>query len=146
MDKQTEEILNLLQNCSRQQREFIFNYLRKEIKIHKIENKLNIDAEIILEAINKDVTGLTFRMMRGVIAEAAFEIEVLKKLKEWEDITPAGDLPFDFLIRDKMGPISIQVKLQRSIKQQPMMANQAVKKFSENLFVVETQKTRGGID
>ncbi|MEO6670840.1 MAG: hypothetical protein ABIN36_15275 [Ferruginibacter sp.] len=146
MDKQTDEILSLLQKCSQHQREFIFKHLRKEIKIHDIEIKLNVAAEIILEAINKDAAGLTFRMMRGVIAEAAFEIEVLKNLKDWENITPFGDLPFDFLVRDNVGTISIQVKLQRSVNQKPMMANQAVKKFSKNLFVVETQKTRGGID
>lgn len=146
MDKQTKEILELLQKCSPEQRQFIFKQLRNEIKIHPIENKLNIDAEIILEAINKDATGLTFRMMRGVIAEAAFEIEVVKNLKEWENITPTGDLPFDFLLRDNKGQVSIQVKLQRSVNYQPMMANQALKRFSQNLFVAETQKTRGGID
>lgn len=146
MEEIVSQILELLKHCSVQQREVIFQHLRKEFKIHPIESKLNIEAEIILEAINKDEKGLTLRMIRGVIAEAAFDIEVVKKLKNWKNETPQGDPPFDFLLNDGKGAVSIQVKLQRSKDLTPMMANQALKRFSENLFVVETQKTRGGID
>lgn len=134
MEEIVSQILELLKHCSVQQREVIFQHLRKEFKIHPIESKLNIEAEIILEAINKDEKGLTLRMIRGVIAEAAFDIEVVKKLKNWKNETPQGDLPFDFLLNDGKGAVSIQVKLQRSKDLTPMMANQALKKFSENLF------------
>ena len=146
MDKKVSEILKLIDECNLEQRELIFKTLRKEFKIHSIENKLNIEAEIILEALNKDETGLTFRMMRGVIAEAAFEIEVLSKLNNWKNITPQGDLPYDYLLNDEKGEISIQVKLQRSKALKPMLANEAYRKFSSKFFVTETQKTRGGID
>ena len=138
--------MNLLIKCTTKQREIIFKELRKEFRIHSIEDKLNTHAEIILEAINRDDSGLTFRMMRGVIAEAAFEIEVLAKLKSWKEITPNGDLPYDYLLTDGSVDISVQVKLQRSLAFEPMMANQAYKRFSSDLFVVETQRTRGGID
>jgi hypothetical protein len=146
MDKQIKEIELLLSKCTTEQREFIFKELRKEFKIHPIEAKLNTQAEIILEAINKDDTGLTFRMMRGVIAEAAFEVEVVSKLAKWKNTTPAGDLPFDYLLNDRKGDVLVQVKLQRSVAFKPMLANQASRKFSSKLFVAETQKTRGGID
>lgn len=146
MDSQTKTIIELLQECNSKQRQYIFRELRQEFKIHPIEDKLNITAEIILDAINKDASGLTYRMLRGVIAESAFEIEVLKKLNKWENITPKGDLPYDFLIRDLRYTVSVQVKLQRSKNQTPMTAKSANKKFSDKLFVVETQKTRGGID
>lgn len=140
------QVLELLNHSSPQQREIIFQYLRKEFKIHPIESKLNIEAEIILEAINKDEKGLTLRMIRGVIAEAAFDIEVVKKLENWKNETPKGDLPYDFLLNDGNGKVSVQVKLQRSKDLTPMTASQASKKFSKDLFVAETQKTRGGID
>lgn len=146
MDKKVDEILKLLKKCTLEQCHYVFRELRSEFKIHVIEEKLNINAEIILEAINKDASGLTFRMLRGVIAESALEVEVLKKLKNWEDITPSGDLPYDFLLRDAQGSISIQVKLQRSVSQRPMLAKEANKAYSENMYVAETQKTRGGKD
>lgn len=146
MEEIVNQILELLNRCSIQQREIIFQHLRKEFKIHPIESKLNIEAQIILETINKDEKGLTLRMIRGVIAEAAFGIEVVKKLTNWKNETPKGDLPFDFLLNDGNGSVSVQVKLQRSKDLIPMTANQALKKFSESLFVAETQKTRGGID
>lgn len=144
MDKEVQRITDLLQQCNNTQRYYIFRELRQEFKIHPIEDKLNIAAEIILDAINKDAAGLTFRMLRGVIAESAFELEVLRKLNKWENITPAGDLPYDFLIRDFKSVVSIQVKLQRSKGQIAMTARSASKYFSDKLFVAETQKTRGG--
>jgi len=146
MDELVSQILQLLKLCSIEQREFIFQYLRKEFKIHPIESKLNIEAQIILEAINKDEKGLTLRMIRGVIAEAAFDIEVVQKRKNWINETPKGDLAYDFLLNDGQGTVSIQVKLQRSQNLIPMSAKQASRRFSEDLFVVETQKTRGGLD
>jgi len=146
MDKQVEEILKLLSLCTPDQREIIYKELRKEFKIHPLENKLNITAEIILEAISKVESGLTLRMMRGVIAEAAFELEVVTKLSNWSNITPEGDLSYDYLLSDENGEVSVQVKLQRSKTLRPMQANEAYRKFSSNLFVVETQKTRGGTD
>jgi hypothetical protein len=141
-----DEILALLCQCSLQQKELILKELRKEVKIHPIESELNIVAEIILEAFHKDQGGLTFRMMRGVIAESAFEVEIISKFQGWKSITPEGDLPFDYLLTDGKGDVSVQVKLQRSKRHQPMMAKEANKNFSRSMFVVETQKTRGGID
>jgi hypothetical protein len=141
-----EEIRKLLASCSSEQRKIVFMELRKEFSIHPIEERLNTQAEIILEAISRDTDGLTFRMLRGVIAEAAFEVEVLSKLKNWNNITPDGDLPYDYLLEDNLGNISLQVKLQRSKEFKPMSANEAYKRFSDQMYVVETQKTRGGID
>lgn len=146
MDENVEQILTLLEQCSPEQREIVFQELRREITIHPIEEKLNIRAEIILEAINKNEKGLTLRMIRGVIAEAAFDIEVVSKLQGWENDTPVGDLPYDFRMRDEQEAVTIQVKLQRSKDLKPMMANDAYSRFSEGLYVVETQKTRGGKD
>ena len=88
MSNPIEHLLQLLQNCTTEQRRAVFEHLRKEFHIHPLEQRLNAEAEVILEAIARDDTGLTFRMMRGVIAEAAFEIEVVKKLTAWNNTTP----------------------------------------------------------
>lgn len=146
MDKKLVEIRKLLVECTPEQRKLIFLELRKEFSIHPIEEKLKTQAEIILSAINKDASGLTYRMLRGVIAEAAFEIEVISSLPGWKNVTPEGDFPFDYVLSNRIQTVSIQVKLQRSKNLEPMTANDASRKFSKNLFVVETQKTRGGIN
>lgn len=146
MDDALTQIFRLLKECTPEQRKAVFMELRKDINIHSMEEKFNVQAEIILEALSKDEKGLTLRMIRGVIAEAAFEIEVVSKLKNWFNETPKGDLPYDFLLRDGVGPVKIQVKLQRSRDLKPMMAKEAYRRFSKDLFVLETQKNRGGKD
>lgn len=146
MTSQVEQILQLLQSCTTEQRRTVFEYLRKEFHIHSLEERLNTEAEIILEAIARDDTGLTFRMMRGVIAEAAFEIAVVEKLEGWNDTTPDGDLAYDFRLEDDEGPVRVQVKLQRSKAGKPMRANQGYRDLSSEKYVVETQRTRGGKD
>lgn len=146
MNQKIAQIRRLLNRCTFEQRREIFEYLRKEFRIHPIEADLNTQAEIILEAISRDRSGLTFRMMRGVIAEAAFEIEVVKKLSGWIDTTPAGDLPYDFRLEDPYGPVRVQVKLQRSKQFKPVYACQARKQWSPDMYVVEMWKTRKGVD
>lgn len=132
-----EEVINLLEACNDQERLEIFQYLRKTIPIHAIEAKLNTQAEVILEAIDH-ASDLTLRGIRGIIAEAAFLVEVLAKLEGWKDVTPPGDAAYDFLIEDLVGRISIQVKMQRKERGEP--------KVRSGKYVVETQRTRGGKD
>lgn len=146
MTDQVKQIEQLLAACTAEQRQLIFRLLRQEFPIHPIEAELSTEAEIILEAFARDKTGLTFRMMRGVIAQAAFEIEVVQNLIGWQNITPTGDLPFDFMLADSVGAVKIQVKLQRSKECRPMNANEAYRRFPADMYVVETQKTRGGKD
>ena len=132
-----EEVLRLLETCTEEERLEVFQYLRKTIPIHSIEAKLNTQAEIILEAIDRS-SDLTLRGIRGIIAEAAFLIDVLGKLQGWKDVTPGGDAAYDFLIEDGAGRIGIQVKMQRSEGGKPKVQN--------GKFVVETQRTRTGIE
>lgn len=146
MSDRVKEILVLLEQCTEEQLRAVFAELRKSILIHPIEAKLNTRAEIILEAISKDEKGLTFRMLRGVIAEAAFGIEVVSKLTGWNSVPAAGDRAYDYLLDDGQGQVSVQVKLQRSKEFKPMTAKQANRKFPDDMWVVETQKTRGGKD
>jgi hypothetical protein len=138
-----EEILQLLQSCTIEQRRRVFGELRREFSIHPLEEELNIRAEIILESIAR-AGGLTLRMIRGVIAEAAFEIEVVNKLEGWADVTPEGELPYDFKLDDGNGPVTIQVKLQRSKGGHPARANEGYVRFSPDMYLIEPQKTRKG--
>ena len=75
-----DEIKRLLKACSEEERLEIFQYLRRTIPIHAIEAKLNTQAEVILEAIDR-ASDLTLRGIRGIIAEAVFLVEVIAKLE-----------------------------------------------------------------
>ena len=81
-----------------------------------------------------------------MIAEAAFEINVVKNLSDWRDVTPEGDSPYDFLLEDAIGQVKVQVKMQRLKAHRPMMANEGYAYLPADMYVVETQRTRGGKD
>jgi len=132
-----DEILRLLEQCSYEERREIFQYLRKEFPIHPLEADLNTQAEVILEAMARS-SDLTMRGIRGIIAEAAFLVDVLQKLKGWKILEIEGDAPYDFLIDDSAGAVRIQVKMQRRTKGTPLVR--------AGRFVVETQRTRTGKD
>jgi hypothetical protein len=142
-----DEIKRLLQACSPDQRRLVFEHLRQEFAIHPLEDQLNAKAEVILSAVER-ASDLTLRGIRGILAEAAFIIEVIAPglTSRWQDVTPSGDHPFDFLLQDLAGQVRIQVKLQRQKAHRPMMGNEAPRycAFPADLFVVETQRTRGG--
>ncbi len=140
-----EEIRQLLEACSAEERHEVFQHLRNEFWIHPIELQLNIRAEIILEAIAR-ASDLTLRGVRGVIAEAAFETYVVSKLHRWEKLEIEGDRPYDFFLKDDRGPVTVQVKMQRLKDHKPMLAHQAYRRLPADQYVVETQRTRGGLD
>jgi hypothetical protein len=145
MSDHLEEIKQLLASCNEQQRREVFHLLRREFRIHPIEEKLNVQAEVILEAIDR-AGDLTLRGIRGIIAEAAFLINVVGKLEGWKNITTAGDHPYDFLLTDGRGDLRVQVKMQRQKDQRPMPAREGYRFLPADMYVVETQRTRGGTD
>lgn len=146
-----KKINALLGQCSPEDRRELLRVLRQEFPIHELEKKLNIPAEVILEAIDRS-SDLTLRGIRGVIAEAAFKEHIVIPFVErgWKDIPIIGNSAFDFLLETPSGlRIKIQVKMQRMKKKQPMRAFEANKKLfgaASDMWVVETQKTRGGKD
>jgi len=145
MNNHLEQIKHLLISAGKEQRQEVFRELRKEFPIHAIEQRLNAEAEIILEAISR-AGDLTLRGIRGIIAEAAFATKVVETLQGWKDITPAGNHPYDFVLTDGHGDIRIQVKMQRQKGHRPMMANEGYRFLPSDMYVVETQRTRGGTD
>jgi hypothetical protein len=140
-----ESIAECLGRWKPEQRRRLFEQLRREFNIHPLEKEWNVQAEIILEAISR-ASDLTQRGIRGVIAEAAFEVEVIDKLTRARKVPLAGDLPYDFMIEDDQGVLRIQVKMQRRKDKRPMMAREANRRLPDDMYVVETQRTRGGTD
>jgi hypothetical protein len=140
-----QQIRQMLASCSKSERREVFEHLRNEFGIHPLEQTLHARAEVILEAIHR-AGELTRRMIRGVIAGAAFDVEVADRLTGWSKLPLAGDPPYDCHLRDQSGEVKVQVKLQRSKGGQPMMGGSAGKanSFADTLYVVETQKTRAG--
>ena len=119
-----------------------------DANVNRLLHSTSFDAEIILSVISRS-SDLTKRGVRGIIAEAIFERKVVGTLKGWEVVSFPDDRPYDFLIRSKdpkPREVRIQVKLQRMRKQQPMMASEANRHYPNDMYVVELQKTRGGID
>ncbi|MFO0959225.1 MAG: helix-turn-helix domain-containing protein [Isosphaeraceae bacterium] len=140
-------ILHQLRAMSEDARRAVLGQIRKEYPIHELERKLGAPAEVILEAI--DLAGpLTLRGIRGVLAESAFRLGVVEELKAkgWINQPIHGDPSYDFALDDGRGVVRVQVKLQRKKADRPMRANEGSRRLSADMFVTETQRTRGGKD
>jgi hypothetical protein len=140
-------IRELLAKCSEAERTVIFKELRKGRVIHAYEEVVGAPAEMILEAVYR-APELTRRMLRGVIADAAFRTFVIEALVErgWRDVTQEGNFAYDYKLDDGAGPITVQVKLQRSARGIPVVKDGARYGFQGDVFITETQKSRTGTD
>jgi hypothetical protein len=104
---------------------------------------MGASAEVILDALDRSGP-LTVRGLRGVLAESAFDVNVVASLEGWQSLPTPKDPPYDFLLEDDNGSIKVQVKLQRSKAGQPMITSEKSQVFLPSMFLVETQRTRGG--
>ena len=147
MTESLDNLKRLIDECSNEQRALILEYLKSRLPQHPLEQEWGVGADIILSAISRS-SDLTKRGVRGIIAEAIFERHVLTGLRDWEASAFTGNPTYDFLIRSKSQKdrqVRIQVKLQRMERQRPMLAPK--RRFpGEDMYLVEVQKTRGGID
>lgn len=148
MSPSLDELKHILDQCTDEQRTALLDYLKSRLPQHPLEKEWGVGAEVILSAIARS-SDLTKRGVRGIIAEAVFERNVLAGLKGWEVVRFVEDRPFDFLLRrsgEQAQEARIQVKLQRMLKQEPMFAAKANRHYPKDMHVVEVQKTRGGFD
>jgi hypothetical protein len=148
MSASLNEITHLLDQCTDDVLASVLDYLKARLPQHPLEKEWSVGSDVILSAISRS-SDLTKRGVRGIIAEAVFERNLLPGLKGWEAVSFIDDRPYDFLIRSKgakASEVRIQVKLQRMRRQQPMLASEANRHYPNDMFVVEVQKTRGGID
>jgi hypothetical protein len=139
------EVLRLLDKCSPGEQQALFRQLRSTNQIHELESIFGAPAEVILEAIHR-APELTRRMLRGVIADAAFAQFVVPALASsgWKDDTPEGNHSFDHVLKDADGRISVQVKLQRSERGQPVVTSGTRFGLAAGMYMVEPQRTRSG--
>lgn len=140
-------IHELLTQCSVEEQAALFRELRTRHLIHEFEEVIGAPAEMILEAVHR-APELTRRMLRGVIADAAFRQFVVLSLAEsgWRDMTPVGNFAYDYKLDDGAGPLTVQVKLQRSALGAPVVRRGKRFGFGDSVHIVETQKTRTGTD
>jgi hypothetical protein len=143
MSESLEEIKKLIDGCSIEDRNALKTYLSALLP-HPLEREWGIDADVILSAIRRS-SDLTKRGVRGIIAEAVFENEVIPSVAAsgWEAVSITGDLSYDALLGKGEIAARIQIKLQRRVKGVPMLYYP--KHYKEgSLYVVEVQKTRSG--
>jgi excisionase family DNA binding protein len=124
-------------------RDEVYRRLRERYPIHPFESRMGASAEVILEALDRSGP-LTIRGLRGVLAESAFDVNVVNQLEGWQVLPTPKDPPYDFLLDDGHGPIKVQVKLQRSKAGGPMMTGEKSHVFAPGMYLVETQRTRSG--
>lgn len=140
-------IRELLAQCTVEERAQLFHELRATHRIHEFEGVIGASAEMILEAIHR-APELTRRMLRGVIADAAFRQYLAQHLvgHGWMDATPIGNFAYDYKLADGVGQVSVQVKLQRSELGKPVVKSGLRFGFGPEVFMTETQKSRNGTD
>ncbi len=142
-----DAIRELLSQCSPEDEAALFRELRARHLIHEFERVIGAPAEMILEAVHR-APELTRRMLRGVIADAAFRTFVVKSLEPhgWRDVTLEGNFAYDYKLDDGIGSVTVQVKLQRSARGAPVVRDGKRFGLSGEVFMTETQKTRTGTD
>lgn len=140
-----ETIQLLLTRCTDDERRIVFEDLRRTIRLHRLEIDFSAPAEVILEAIHR-APELTRRMLRGVIADAAFATIVVPSLAKagWRDVTPEGNHSFDHELADAIGSVTVQVKLQRSERGSPVITTGTRYGLVAGMYMVEPQRTRSG--
>ena len=140
-------IRELIAQCAPEEQAALFRELRARHLIHEFEEVMGAPAEMILEAVHR-APELTRRMLRGVIADAAFRQFAVLPLAAagWRDVTPVGNFAFDYKLDDGAGPVTVQVKLQRSERGAPVVRRGERYGFGDSVHIVETQKTRTGTD
>ena len=156
-----DEAKSLLESMSEAERRQVALFLSDLLPKHPTEETLMISAEGILHALGR-AGDFTVRMIRGVLAEAAFAADVLPRLSpSWREVPlPSGDPPYDFLLTDQapeqtfgarssvQSPhVRLQIKMQRSEGKKPLLANDVWKSrvtWPDTHFIAEVQKSRKG--
>jgi hypothetical protein len=144
MSETLENFKDFVDRCSAEERGTLFEYLRRKFPRHPLEEQWDIDAETILTAIYRS-PDLTQRGVRGILAEAVFERDILPGVEKlgWHVLPVSiNDPPFDFVLEKEGQRVTIQVKLQRTEKGQPKRYQP--RRYPGELYVVEVQKTRSG--
>lgn len=149
MSRATDEICRLIDNLSEEDQREVLSQLRQRLPLHPLEQLWGTTAHAILTAIARS-SDLTLRGIRGVLAEAAFEENVLPALESsgWKSTQIVGDQAYDFVLEKAAARVCIQVKLQRrqagAPKEYSARGRAGLNCPPGTMHVVEVQKTRSG--
>lgn len=134
-----------LDACTADEQELVFQRLRENVGLHPIEEAWGCSSDVILTAIHK-APELTQRMLKGVVADAAFRMYVVPQLEttRWAPVEFATNELYDHKLADDKGPVTVQVKLQRSARGEAVRAGPRSRTWPPGYFLVEVQKTRTG--
>ena len=102
MTEPLAELKLLIDECSDEERAIIFEYLRDRVPQHPLEREWGVGSDVILSAISRS-SDLTKRGVRGIIAEAIFEKNILPRLRDWKAAAFTGNPSYDFLIQSNIG-------------------------------------------
>jgi hypothetical protein len=144
MNDRVVQLEQLIDSCTADELEEIKRYLDVAANRHPLEIEWKIDGRTILDAIHRS-TDITKRGMRGIIAEAVFEREVLPAMVTAGWVIGSSDVSdplYDSLLRRDHRAVRIQIKLLRLERGQPKRFHAG--RYDEELYVVEVQKTRSG--
>jgi hypothetical protein len=144
MTESLEALKRLIDECTDEDRQALARYLNMFVLRHPLEDEWGVASDTILSAIRRS-SDLTKRGVRGIIAEAVFESDVLPTIAPlgWNaGAIPPGDWPYDALLEKAGRSVRVQIKLQRLEAGVPK--RYFPKHYPEELFVVEVQKTRTG--
>lgn len=142
MSDDLSALIARVKRLDRTAKQQIFDAIKNDIAVHRLEEHFGISVQIICEAIIR-ASDLTQRGIRGVIAETVFSIDIAPKIPGWRDATPPGDLPYDVLLADNGRKVRVQVKLQRRQAGTPLMRSR-IRGGPKDGYVVEVQRTRTG--
>jgi len=145
MTELVESILKRVSQCSPEEQRLVYEKLRETIDKHPLEVAWGCSAEDMLTAIQW-APELTQRMLKGVIADAAFRMYVVPQLKatNWEPVKFESNELYDHKLDDGVGDVTVQVKLQRSARGGAVCAGPRSRTWPPGYFTVEVQKTRTG--
>lgn len=143
MSESLEAIKKLVDECSPNERWALRGYLNNLLP-HPLETEWGIDSDTILSSIRRS-SDLTKRGVRGIIAEAVFEKEVVPIVTAsgWRPAVIEADRSFDALLQKGTLSARIQIKLQRLEKGVPKLYYPNFYQAG-SYYVVEVQKTRSG--
>jgi hypothetical protein len=144
MTEKIESLKQQIDRCTTKEKRLLATHLNSLLGLHPLEAEWGIDSETILNAIQR-ASDLTKRGVRGIIAEAIFVNRVVPSIADsgWSfRVMNSNDLPYDALLQKGEQKARIQIKLQRLEKGIPKLYYP--KQFSEELYVVDVQKTRSG--
>ena len=140
---EADRFLQAFEKLRPEVREEVLRRLRGRHPVHPFERRMGASADVILEALERSGPP-TIRGLRGVLAESAFDVNVVGRLAGWQSLPTPEDPPCDFLLDDGRGAIKVQVKLPRSKAGGPMVTTEKGRVFSPAMYLVETRKTRAG--